>query len=64
MIFLKLIKKNEYEVDSLIYNNHLFKKDNNELKLKNNIKLGRYNDFMVIIGFSSILDTLKMLFLK
>ena len=64
MIFLKLIKKNEYEVDSLIYNNHLFKKDNNELKLKNIIKLGRYNDFMVIIGFSSILDTLKMLFLK
>lgn len=62
VIFLKLTSLNKYKVDSLIYNNNLFKQENNELKLINNIKIDRNNDFMVIIGFDSILSSLTSLF--
>ena len=62
VIFLKLTSLNKYKVDSLIYNNNLFKQENNELKLINNIKIDRNNDFIVIIGFDSILSSLTSLF--
>ena len=60
-VFLKLTNSDEYKVDCLIYNNYMFKQDNNELKLINNIKFDRNNDFIVIIGFDSILSSLTIL---
>ena len=63
MICLKITDKNEYKVDSLIYNNHMFKKENEGLILKNNIKLDKDNDFIIFIRFDSILEGLKSLLL-
>ena len=61
-IFLKVTSSKKYEVDSLICNNYFLKKDNNGLKLINNFKIGRENDFLVIIGFDSALSSLTSLF--
>ena len=61
-IFLKVTSSKKYEVDSLICNNYFLKKNNNELKLINNFKIGRENDFLVIIGFDSALSSLTSLF--
>ena len=62
MVCLKLTKKNEYNVGSLIYNNYMFENKNDGLKLKNNIKLDKDNDLIIFISFDSILESLKSLF--
>ena len=61
-VFLKVTSSEEYKVVSLIYNNYFLKQENNELKLMDNFQIGRENDFLVIIGFDSILSSLTSLF--
>ena len=63
IICIKINNKNEYEIVSFIYNNHLIKIENDEFKLERNTKLDRENDFLVEIGFDNIKEQLKI-FLK
>jgi hypothetical protein len=57
-------KKQEYEVDSFIYNNHLIKYENNTFKLAGSSILERDNDFLVVIGFDSIVPSFKLFLSK
>lgn len=59
IVCIKLKNQKEYIIDSFIYKKCNFKIENNIIKKYNNIQSDRDNDFIIIIGFDSILDNLK-----
>ena len=61
IICIKLKNQKQYIIDSFIYNNYKYKIENDTIIKINNRELDRDNDFIIIIGFDSILDSLKSL---
>ena len=54
-------QKKEFQVDSIIYSNKLIKYEKDTFKLMGDAELERNNDFLVIISFESIDESLKKL---
>ena len=54
-------QKKEFQVDSIIYKNKLIKYAKDTFKIIGTAELERNNDFLVIISFESIDDSLKQL---
>ena len=61
IISLVLNEKNKYEIDSFIYNNYLIKCEGDNLKFIGKAYLIQDNDFLVVINFDSICESLKNL---
>ena len=56
---MEISRYNLFYVDSFIYKDHLYKVENDEVKPQINFKLDEKADFIVIISFDSISETLK-----